>query len=214
MKTWDNYATGWRDLHGGFDPRGASPVVRGWLRLAYRLGGYAVRLGATPTTVTVVGLALSLLVPVTALAGRVGAGIGALLVLLSAVADTVDGAVAVIADRASRLGHVYDSLADRVSEAAWLVALWLVGAPPWLAVLAGALSWLHEYLRARAAVSGLVGVAVVTVAERPTRIIVTVAGLLLGVLHPLGPTVATAAWAALGAVGFGQLLLKVRRTLH
>src|SRR4051794_33337943 len=103
MKTWDDYATGWRDLHGGFDPRRASPLVRGWLRLAYRVGRRAVQLGATPTTVTVVGLALSLLVPVAAPAGRVGAAAAALLVLLSAVADSVDGAVAVITDRASRL---------------------------------------------------------------------------------------------------------------
>jgi hypothetical protein len=54
------------------------------------------------------------------------------LVLLSAVADTVDGAVAVIAGRATRLGQVDDSLADRLGEACWLVALWLVGAPGWL----------------------------------------------------------------------------------
>jgi CDP-diacylglycerol--glycerol-3-phosphate 3-phosphatidyltransferase len=214
MKSWDDYAVGWRDLHGGFDPRGASPLVRGWLRLAYETGRRAAILGATPTTVTVAGLLLSLAVPVSVLAGPVGVGFGALLVLLSAVADSVDGAVAVIADRASRLGHVYDSLADRVSEAGWLVALWLVGAPPWLAVLAGALSWLHEYLRARAAVSGLVGVGVVTVAERPTRIIVTVAGLLLGSLTAVAATVATAGWVVLAAVGFGQLFLKVHRALR
>jgi archaetidylinositol phosphate synthase len=210
MRTWDDYAAGWRDLHGGYDPRAASPVVRGWLKLAYAIGRRVVRLGATPTAVTVVGLLLSSAVPVSVLAGRAGAGLGALLVVMSAVADSVDGAVAVLADRASRLGNVYDSLADRVSEACWLVALWLVGAPAWSVVVAGGLSWLHEYLRARAAVSGLVGVGVVTVAERPTRIIVTVAGLLAG------PFVgyAVGVWAVLALVGFVHLLLTVRRTLR
>ena len=210
MKSWDEYALGWRDLHGGYDPRTGSPFVRGWLRLAYLLGRGAARLGATPTAVTGAGLVLSVAVPVTA-AWRPEPA--AVLVLLSAVADTVDGAVAVIAGRASRLGHVYDSLADRVGEACWLVALWLVGAPGWLVVVCGGLSWLHEYLRARAAVAGLDGVGVVTVAERPTRIIVAVAGLLAGGLYPLA-TVAAATWAALAAVGLAQLLVAVRRALR
>ena len=49
--------------------------------------------------------------------------VGALLVLLSAVAETIDCAVAVITGRASRIGQVYDALADRISEACWLVGL-------------------------------------------------------------------------------------------
>jgi CDP-diacylglycerol--glycerol-3-phosphate 3-phosphatidyltransferase len=205
--------------------------VRGWLRLAYLAGREVARLGATPTAVTGVGLALSLLVPVAAGWRPAGPLLAAVLVLLSAVADTVDGAVAVIADRASRLGHVYDSLADRISEACWLVALWILGAPAWLLLVGGGLSWLHEYLRARAAAAGLAGVAVVTVAERPTRIIVAVAGLLAGgvatvaavagagavagsALVALVSTVAAAAWAALAAVGFVQLFVAVRRALR
>jgi len=238
MKTWDEYALGWRDLHGGYDPRAASPFVRGWLRLAYLVGRVVARLGATPTAVTVVGLALSLVVPVVVGWWPAGPLLAAALVLLSAVADTVDGAVAVIAGRASRLGHVYGSLADRVGEACWLVALWILGAPGWLVVVGGGLSWLHEYLRARAAAAGLDGVAVVTVAERPTRIIVAVVGLLAaGVATAWATaavataavasatvatagataavaTVAAAAWAALAAVGFVQLFAAVRRALR
>lgn len=216
MKTWDEYAVGWRDLHGGYDPRAASPVVRGWLRLAYTAGRFAARLGATPTAVTVIGLLLSVGASVAALspAGAVGAVLAAVLVLLSAIADSVDGAVAVIAGRASRLGNVYDSLADRVSEACWLVALWAIGAPAWLVLMCGGLAWLHEYLRARAAVSGLEGVGVVTVAERPTRIILVVAGLLLAGVSAWAATVAAAAWTVLGLVGFGQLLTTVRRALR
>ena len=76
------------------------------------------------------------------------------LVLLSALADTADGAVAVMTGRTTRLGGFYDSLADRVSEAAWLLALWLVGAPGVLVTACGALAWLHEYARARSVAVG------------------------------------------------------------
>jgi phosphatidylglycerophosphate synthase len=210
MPTWEQYAAGWRDLHGGYDPRTGSPVVRYWLRLAYVLGSAAARAGATPTVVTGAGLALSVGVP---LAARIPL-LAALLVLLSAVADTVDGAVAVLTGRASRAGYVYDSLADRLSEACWLVALWRLGVPGWLLLGCGAVCWLHEYVRARAAAAGMSEVGVVTVAERPTRIILTVAALVVAAFLP-GPavTVLVGLLAGLAVVGLGQLLVTVRAKL-
>jgi CDP-diacylglycerol--glycerol-3-phosphate 3-phosphatidyltransferase len=239
MMTWDTYVAGWRELHGGYDPFAGSRVVRVWLRLAYLLGGYAARAGATPGMVTGVGLVLSAGVPATVWVTPGGPVLGAVLVLLSAVADTVDGAVAVITGRASRVGQVYDALADRISEACWLVGLGLLGTPAWLLVACGGLSWLHEYLRARAAVAGMRGVAVVTVAERPTRVLLVVAGLVAagaagsaagivagsvaGIvparLVPADPrvlavTAAAGVWAVLAVIGFGQLLRTVRSALR
>jgi CDP-diacylglycerol--glycerol-3-phosphate 3-phosphatidyltransferase len=211
MLTWDEYAAGWRDLHGGYDPRTGSPFVRGWLLMAYRLGRAAARAGATPSMVTGVGLLLSAGVPVTARLPF----LAAVLVLLSAVADSIDGAVALITGRATRFGQVQDALADRVSEACWLVALWSLGAPGWLVLLCGGLGWLHEYLRARAAASGLPDIGAVTVAERPTRIILAVVALVVGGFLPgAGVTVLAAVWAALAAFGFGQLYVTVRRALR
>jgi CDP-diacylglycerol--glycerol-3-phosphate 3-phosphatidyltransferase len=211
MPTWEQYAAGWQDLHGGYDPRTGSPLVRYWLRLAYVLARAAARTGATPTVVTGVGLALSAGVP---LAARFPL-LAALLVLLSAVADTIDGAVAVLTGRVSRAGQVYDGLADRVSEACWLVALWSLGVPAWLLLGCGGCAWLHEYVRARAAAAGMSEVGLVTVAERPTRIILAVAALVVAAFLP-GPavTVLVGLLAGLAVVGLGQLLVTVRAKLR
>ncbi|MFC3500470.1 CDP-alcohol phosphatidyltransferase family protein [Micromonospora krabiensis] len=218
---WDEYATAWARLHGGFDPRSAAPAVRGWLRFAYHVGYVLGRLRVGPTPVTVVGVLLCVCVPVFAAQPGDGPFLGALFVLLAGVADSVDGAVAVATGRTSRLGYVYDSVADRLGEVAWLVAFWLVGAPGALVVAAGALSWLHEYVRARAVSAGMRQIGAVTVGERPTRVSVALGGLLVaglaGLIQPdlaAGTiTMATAVWVLLAGFGLGQLLSAVRRAL-
>jgi CDP-diacylglycerol--glycerol-3-phosphate 3-phosphatidyltransferase len=147
---------------------------------------------------------------------------GVALVLLSALADSVDGALAVITRRASRLGHVLDSVADRLSEAAWGLAVWLLGAPAWLAILITAMGWLHEYVRARATLAGMRDIGAVTMAERPTRVIMVAVTLTAtGVADLAWPTrVAAAAtlsatiWALLAVIGLLQLWLAVRRALR
>jgi phosphatidylglycerophosphate synthase len=218
---WHRYAGDWAASHGGYDPRRAPSLVRGWLWLAYALGRLLGPAGITPTAVTVIGLALSAGVPATAPRGHAWPLAAAGLVALAALADTVDGALAVVTGRTSRLGHVYDSVADRLGEACWLIALWLLGTPGWLAVLCGGLTWLHEYLRARAAVAGMSGIGAVTLGERPTRVLVVLFGLALSGLAGLaGPdltagtaTIAAAVWAVLGAVGLVQLFGAVRQAL-
>ncbi|MEU7902352.1 CDP-alcohol phosphatidyltransferase family protein [Actinoplanes sp. NPDC049118] len=219
--TWEEYAAAWSRLHGGFDPETASPLVRGWIRLAYRGGGLLGRLGVGPTAVTASGLLLCLGVPAAALLGPAGLLLGALLVLLAGCADGLDGAVAVVTGRTSRLGFVYDSVADRLGELAWLAAFWIAGAPGWLVVAGGAVSWLHEYVRARAAAGGMRGLGLVTVGERPTRVSVAVSGLLIGglagLVHPgwQAPVTVAAAgiWAVLGLAGLVQLMAAVRAEL-
>ncbi len=222
MLTWEQYAVAWAGLHGGFDPRRASPLVRAWIRLAYAGGRLLCRAGASPTSVTAVGLLLCLAVPVTARYGAPGAFVAAVLILAAGVADALDGAVAVVGNRATRLGHVYDSVADRLGEAAWLAGLWLAGAPGGVVVAAGVLSWVHEYVRARATVAGMTEVGVVTVGERPTRVCVAVVGFLLagagGLLRPelVAGTVtfAVVVWILFGVFGLSQLFGAVRRALR
>lgn len=220
--SWDEYADTWARLHGGFDPRSATPAVQGWLRLSYVLGSWLGRLRVPPTAVTAVGVLLSLCVPVTAVRSPAGPLLAAVFVLLAAVADSVDGAIAVAARRTSRLGYVYDSLADRIGEATWLIAFWLIGAPGIVVSAAGAVSWLHEYLRARAVSAGMREIGAVTIGERPTRVSFALAGLVLaGFTGLIGldlaagtVTVVASVWVLLAAFGLVQLLAAVHRALR
>jgi phosphatidylglycerophosphate synthase len=165
--------------------------------------------------VTVLGLLVSV-----AAAGLAAGGDGwwllaaALVVVLSALLDNLDGAVAVLAGRATRWGYVLDSVTDRCSDLLYVTALGLAGAPLWVCVAGGALALRQEYARARAAAGGMSEVGVVTVWERPTRVIVTAA--FLASAAALGDPWASLgawAWVGLGAVGLVQLLVVVRRRL-
>ncbi|MEU4624380.1 CDP-alcohol phosphatidyltransferase family protein [Actinoplanes sp. NPDC023801] len=220
---WDEYVEVWSGLHGGFDPRTASAVVRGWVLWAYRIGVLLGRNRVAPLTVTVAGLLLCLAVPVViGLGGPAGMVAGAVLVLLAAMADGLDGAVAVVTGRVTRIGHVYDSVADRLGEAAWLTAFWLAGVPAWLAVGTGAASWLHEYLRARATTAGMTEIGAVTVGERPARVSVAVTALILAPIAALlAPawtvvvlTAAAGIWLLLQIVGLVQLTTAVHTALR
>jgi phosphatidylglycerophosphate synthase len=202
--SWDGYAAAWAGLHGGFDVRQATPAVRGWLRLGYGVGSVLSRLRVSPTTITAAGLVLCVLVPLAARRGGGWVFLAALLVVLAAVADTVDGAIAVIASRATPMGSVYDSVADRIGEACWVAAFWVLGVPGPLAVGCCAVGWLHEYVRARAtalpqgrpaalpqgrpaalppgrpaADRPMTAIGAVTWSERPSRVLVVLIGLLL-----------------------------------
>jgi CDP-diacylglycerol--glycerol-3-phosphate 3-phosphatidyltransferase len=220
--SWDEYASTWAKLHGGFDPRQATPAVQIWLRMAYTVGIALARVRVPPNAVTLVGVLLCLVVPITAAGSAAGPITAAVFVLLAAIADSVDGAIAVAASRSSRLGYVYDSLADRAGEAAWLTAFWLVGAPGVVVATAGGLSWLHENLRARAVSAGMREIGAVTAGERPSRVAVAGVGLLLaGVAGLIDPdfapgviTVAAAVWVLLAAFGLVQLVTAVRRALR
>jgi CDP-diacylglycerol--glycerol-3-phosphate 3-phosphatidyltransferase len=190
--------------------------------MAYEVGSVLSRLRVSPTAVTVLGTLLCAAVPLVVARGQSGPLLGAVLILLAAVADSADGAVAVVTGRTSRLGYVYDSVADRLGEAFWLLAFWLVGVPGALVVTAGALSWLHEYVRARAVSAGMQEIGAVTMGERPSRVSVAIVGLLAaGVTGLIRPelaagtmTVATTIWVVLAAFGLVQLLAAVRRTLR
>ncbi|MDP9239265.1 MAG: CDP-alcohol phosphatidyltransferase family protein [Actinomycetota bacterium] len=212
----DGYFDRWSALHGGYDPRGAF-WPRAWLTLTYRCARPLAWLGVAPDVVTCAGAVVSAaVVGLAALGGRWPL-LAVVVVVLSGLVDNLDGAVAALTGRASAFGYVLDSLVDRVSDGCYLVALWLLGAPAWLCVLGGAVTMLQEYLRARAGNAGMGEIGVVTVAERPTRVIVTAFALCGAGVVPAhagaAATLGAAAWLVVGTVGFGELCVAVRKAL-
>jgi phosphatidylglycerophosphate synthase len=214
LLTRDEYLAAWAGWHGGTDPAG-SRLVRGWLTLAYRLARPVAAL--PPLAATAAGLLVAAAAVVPALAEGAWLVAAGVLVGLSGLLDSLDGALAIATGRASRRGFVLDSAVDRLTEAAYTAALWVAGAPGWLAAAFGGLCWLPDYLRARAGQAGVGETGALSVWERPTRVALT--GFTLGGAGVL-PAVAgqvvtagTAAGAVLGAVAVAQLGFSLRRAL-
>jgi phosphatidylglycerophosphate synthase len=218
---WDQYAASWTSLHGGIDPRQARPSVERWLRLGYRIAKICARLRVKPGMVTALGLVACLIVPMVAGRGRWWTLLAAGLVVIAAVTDTADGALAVLTAHTTRLGYVYDSVVDRIGEVCWLLAMWRIGVHGWIVVIAGGLSWLHEYTRARANAAGMTDIGAATLGERPTRVVLAViafgGGGLLWLANADLPsgfvTFVAAAWVVLSVIGFVQLFGTIQRSL-
>ena len=81
-----------------------------WMRLSYGVGRGLAGIGFGPAAVTVLGLLLSVAVPLVVLPRGPWLFVAAGLVLLSALADSADGAVAIVTGRTSRIGAFYDCL--------------------------------------------------------------------------------------------------------
>ena len=215
MLSREDYLAAWSRWHGGTGTE--RPLVRGWLSLAYALARPLA--GLPPLTATALGLLVAAASIVPAAAGGLWLMAAGVLVGLSALLDSLDGALAIGTGRASRRGFVLDSVVDRLAEAAFAGALWTAGAPGWLAVAFGALCWLPDYLRARAGQAGVSETGALSVWERPTRVIM--AGLTLsgaGVVSGLVPvdqvvTAGTAIGAVLGLLGVAQLGVSLRGML-
>ena len=210
----DTYLQQWSTLHGGARPTG---VVGGWLRIVHVVASPLARLRVPPDAVTLLGLLIACSAPLLASLGRWGVLAAALVIALSGLFDSLDGAVAVMTGRTSRWGAVLDAVVDRISDAVFVATLWVVGAPAPVCVAAVALCWLQEYARARAGGAGMTEVGVLTLNERPTRVIVVVMSLLATVARPDDDPgwAALGAWAlvGLGVIGIVQLLVVIRRIL-
>ena len=190
----------WAQLHHGLDP-GSIPGLRGWLRAIWTLARPLVALGLPPTAISVAGAALA------------GAAVGVVraipllavgLLALSVLCDALDGAVALLAERASRAGMIADAVCDRIADVAFVVVIYRCGAPLWLSALAAASALGIEGWRlARAGVAR----TTITVAERPSRFVCAVVAAVSVAFSPAAwPAVACAAvLSGLGALAVVQL---------
>ena len=216
-RSGDEHLRAWAGLHRTETPGG---FVGGWLRAAGAVARPLARAGLSPNAVTVAALVAAVAaVPLALVPGWPGPAAACVAVTVSGLLDALDGAVAVQAGRATKVGFLLDSALDRLADVAFVAALAIVAGgdqAPWVAVAAGGTAWWLEYVRARGGLAAssdstvAPGPQVITPGERPTRIVLTAGGLGL-------PALALAAlWGHVVIVGgsalflLGHFLLRLR----
>ena len=163
-----------------FDGRFRAPIEK----IVRPVGMLLRRTGMSPDHLTLLGVVVSF-----AAAWSIGAGqlrVGMLLVILAAVPDMLDGALAKAQNSASQRGAFFDSVMDRVTDSVLMggVTWYLIsGEQPFQAIVPVAVmgvSALISYERAKAESLGLQAKG--GLMERAERIIVLCFGLLFGSL--------------------------------
>jgi CDP-diacylglycerol--glycerol-3-phosphate 3-phosphatidyltransferase len=174
-------------------------------RLLGPVVGVLAAMHVSPTTVTIIGLPLSIGAGYFFATGRFI--LGGVLAALVGLCDTLDGELSRLTGTASALGAFLDSTVDRLSEALVLVGLYWFYRDSWfglLAITALVFSLMVSYVRARA--EGVGRECKVGWFERPVRVLVLLAGAFI-----LGRT-----WMpiALGVIALGSLITVVHRIAH
>ena len=179
-----------------------------------------------PGPVVGLGLAAGLFVPVAALLGGPYILVVLTLVGVTALADASYALLAARSTRLSRRVLVFEPLAGRLTEGAWLLAIWLLGAPGWVVVVTGALCWIYVQTRSRARQVGLRDLGMTTLGERSVRTVTVALGFAAaGVVAVAGGpefgnwiagavTVAATAWLLMAALGLLQLVIVVAAALR
>ena len=215
------YGLIWQQQHHAPDVDPTHGLVGAFLRLTYALAAPLARIGIRPDVLTLFGLWLAGVAVVAARTGQHWPLLAALAVVISALTDGVDGCVAGLTMRASQRGYVLDSMVDRMSDVLFVVALVVAAGGSrstyWAGMTAVGALMMLEYLRARAGNAGQGEVGVVTVGERPTRVIAATLGLAaIGARPSSAAFIATGSlmvMAVAGAAGFIQLAWHLGRAL-
>lgn len=155
--------------------------------LSLRVGTWLGRHGVEPNILTLLGLLMSILVPMTVYYSLLVASLA--LVVLSAILDYLDGAVAKALNKSSPFGAFLDSFSDRVSDFCYSIALWFVGINALCIMLYIATSYLISYVRARAESLGikLEGIGIMERGER-TLIIIAIFAIIVATKSLVIPT--------------------------
>ena len=161
MLTKEAFNAKWSTLHSDAPIKGA---VAWWLKISYRFGLIATLLRISPNVLTLLGLLSAAMTAFTATSWW-----AVLFLVISLFFDGIDGSVAIFQKRESAWGATLDSVVDRISEAFWLYALYVIGVPAWLAIALWSIAAFQEYARAKLSSLGVRDIGVVTPAERPVR---------------------------------------------
>ena len=197
MKRADFFAT-WSRLHGDAEISG---FVRWWLSISYPCARLFSRLRVTPNVLTSFGVLFS-----------VAAWFGAhswwalAFVLLALLADGLDGSLAIYAGAESMRGAFVDSLADRISEAFFFLTFYRL-APRYVVVIfiAWIFGYVQEYIRARAQGLGHKTTGIVTISERPVRVILLLGTIIAWHINPRFASACAVAGLCLQLIALYQL---------
>ena len=210
--TFEDYLVKWAQLHGTQRPSG---LVLVWLRISFVLSTPFTRFH--PNVITAFGLVLMLTAISLVEATNSNYFLASIIVLTVGLVDSFDGIVAVRTSKTSSWGAFLDGIVDRLTDVGIGVLLIVLGAPIEFAVLAFAIAFIHEYMRAKASGIGFREVGVITPAEKPTRIAIGVMFLLACGLFPERTsqlaTIATQVWLVLGVISFAILMRSFRKNL-
>ena len=141
--------------------------------------------GLSPNFWTVVGLVFALLSAIVYGMGiEFGLIIGGVLLLVSGFFDMVDGQVARVTGKTSKVGSYLDSMFDKIAETAIFLGILVGGyAEPYLVLLAITLSLLVSYARAKSD-SLNVKLQGIGIGERAERLLVIAIIGIIGYMEP------------------------------
>lgn len=183
-------------------------IVKGWLSISYVIARVLSALRITPNVLTLLGILSAV-----ALLFNPYSAIGLIFLVLSLIFDGVDGSVAIISAKESKLGAALDSIADRITEALWFFALYQWGIAPEICLALFALALTQEYARARMASLGFAQIGVVTIAERPVRASAIAIFMVLDLLSFSFAPVAIYIFTAMAVISVYQVMRAARRHL-
>jgi archaetidylinositol phosphate synthase len=206
VRTLEDFNSRWSSLHNDAPVTG---VVAWWLRISYRFGLIATLLRISPNVLTFFGLISAIATALTA-----STWWAVVFLVFSLFCDGIDGSVAIFQQRESAWGAVLDSVVDRVSEAFWLYALYVIGVPTWLVISLWCVASFQEYARAKLVSLGITNIGVVTPAERPIRASFLFITLIMWQFNLPGVFALSLGFLILQISGFLMVLRYARSQLH
>jgi CDP-diacylglycerol--glycerol-3-phosphate 3-phosphatidyltransferase len=206
MMSKDEFLAKWSQLHSGSPVTG---IVGAWLSISYRFGLIATLLRITPNALTLLGLLAAVATAYWALSLWAIA-----LLVFSLFCDGIDGSVAIFQKKESARGAIFDSVADRISEAMWLVALYRIGVPAWITILLWVIASVQEYARARLSSLGVNELGVVTPVERPVRASFIFIALIMWQANIAGITFLSLTYLVLQTISVYLVVRFARSQLH
>ena len=206
MLTKEAFNAKWSSFHSDAPIKGA---VAWWLNISYRFGLIATLLRISPNVLTLLGLLSAAMTALTAPSWW-----AILFLVFSLFCDGIDGSVAIFQKRESAWGATLDSVVDRISEAFWLYALYVIGIPAWLAIALWSIAAFQEYARAKLSSLGVRDIGVVTPAERPVRASFLFVVLIMHQLDLSGVVLLSYGFLSLQIVSFIVVVRYARSQLH